>query len=469
VNFISYLLIQERKFLILLSILASLFIIPGISFIFSFPSFADEGIPSVRFSEIMYDLEGSDSGREWIEIFNFSQTETYDLSNWKLQEDETQHQLSDSGGGMSISPGTFVVIVDNPTTFQQDFPDFSGFLIDSSFSLNNSGETLVLKSTGEAGVLIDETSYSSSWGGTGNGNSIGLINSSWKETEPTPGSPNVLAVQSAGDNSSTQDNSGKKISFTSPATALSGKEFSIDVYLSNFDTGSFALKVLIGQDGKFIYGSTKGDSGWLTQNGKWLEMPKVSIGSSGSVRKEIFAKVDDDAASGNYLIAVSVAQKEDDGTFKTIWSTKDLLSKDLKVDAAPVSTGNISADTPTSHSIADLIGSSEDSNPKSGFEGEVLGIEDSSQEDGLNFYIILGFFGLLTGTFGLLIFKRLADERKELDGEDIGNITKDKGQGLKAGNKILRAHKNRKENQRNHKRNRARPKNLRHLNSNRIN
>jgi len=432
-----------------------------------FKSLANDDLPSVRISEIMYDLDGSDDGREWVEIFNFSQSETYDLLNWKFEENGIKHQLSDSEGGMKLPPGVFAVIADNPDLFRQDYPDFLGILINSSFSLSNTGETFLLRIGEDGEPSVDEISYDKSWGGSGNGKSIGLISDLWKETEPTPGAKNTL-VQSQESIYPSSDNDGKNISFTSPVSVFAGKEFSVTVNLSNFDIGSFALKILIGQDGKFIYGNTKGSSGWLTQNGKWAEMPQVSVGVSGSIKKEIFSKVDDDAKSGNYFITVSVAEKKDGGTYESVWSTKDLPSKTLKVTAVSVSSENTSGINTDSNSIAETV------DDKGGpiilaSVGEVLGEQDISREGGLNFYVILGVFGLLTGIFGLVVFKKLANERKEFDRENVRDIAKNKGKGLKPGNKVLRSHKKRKEDKGNHQRNRARPKNLRHLNSNRLN
>ena len=45
---------------------------------------------SVTINEIMYDLEGADTGREWVEVHN-SGSEAVDLLKWKFVEGGTNH------------------------------------------------------------------------------------------------------------------------------------------------------------------------------------------------------------------------------------------------------------------------------------------------------------------------------------------------------------------------------------------
>jgi len=132
----------------------------------------------------MYDLDGSDEAREWIEIFNNSST-TIDLADWKFYEAETNHKLK---GDVILSGGEYAVIVDNKETFLTDNPSCSGLIIESTFSLSNKGEYLAIK---DADLnIINEITYSSDWGANGNGKSLAKIDSQWVEAEPTPGDPN---------------------------------------------------------------------------------------------------------------------------------------------------------------------------------------------------------------------------------------------------------------------------------------
>ncbi|MBI2007530.1 MAG: lamin tail domain-containing protein, partial [Candidatus Blackburnbacteria bacterium] len=122
-------------------------------------------------NEIMYDLPGSDTDREWIEIYNKGSS-SIDLTNWRFQEGSTKHTLNSYQGGMILGPGNYAVIIDNPTGFLGDHGGFSGMIIDSSFSLSNTGENLGLLEGVDAVSLSDEVSYQSAWGAAGNGGSL---------------------------------------------------------------------------------------------------------------------------------------------------------------------------------------------------------------------------------------------------------------------------------------------------------
>jgi hypothetical protein len=139
-------------------------------------------------SEIMYDLaEGSDSGREWVEVYNESGT-AVDLADWKLFENSTNHGLKALGASV-LAPGAYAVIADNPDKFKNDHPSYAGLLFDSAFSLNNTGETLILRCCGKELSDVDTVVYSNEQGGAGDGASLSRSGSSWVSTDPTPGGP----------------------------------------------------------------------------------------------------------------------------------------------------------------------------------------------------------------------------------------------------------------------------------------
>lgn len=143
----------------------------------------------VFINEIMYDLkDGSDTGREWVEIFN-NGSESIDLTGWKFFEANTNHALTPVQGGSVIQPNGFVVIVDNSEKFLTDWPGFSGIIFDSSFSLSNTGEQIILRNSELAD--IDSVSYNSENGANGDGNSLQKIDGSWKSASPTLGVINI--------------------------------------------------------------------------------------------------------------------------------------------------------------------------------------------------------------------------------------------------------------------------------------
>jgi len=167
-------------------------------------------------SEIMYDLEGSDGGREWVEIHNNSAGEV-DISGWAFFENDVHHKLTSVMGDTTLSSGGYAVIADNAGAFLQDWPNFSGILFDSSFSLKNSGETIALRDSSK--VEIDAVTYSPDWGAGGDGNSLQLVSGSgnWGVEIPTPNGENGtgggVIVEQESENMTTSQESSGSISF----------------------------------------------------------------------------------------------------------------------------------------------------------------------------------------------------------------------------------------------------------------
>ncbi|MEX0917370.1 MAG: lamin tail domain-containing protein [Candidatus Paceibacterota bacterium] len=175
-----------------------------------FPLFA-----SVEITEIMYDAEGADEGREWIEIRNTSGSALI-LSEWKFFEGDTNHGLKLHQGNEEVAAGEYVVIVDSPSGFLADFPNYSGTLFDSSWgSLSNTGETLTIRDPELNDV--DSVTYSSEWGAQGDGNSLQKSGNEWIALAPTPGESNSQSI-SAEEDSGSSDSSGVTSSKGSPDT-----------------------------------------------------------------------------------------------------------------------------------------------------------------------------------------------------------------------------------------------------------
>ena len=156
---------------------------------------------NIIITEIMYDVDGTDTDREWIEIYNAGNT-SINLSTWKFQEAGTDHRLSIKLGSDILDPDGYAVIADSSDNFQEEYPSFNGTLFDSSWgSLSNTGEYLAI-SNGSS--IINELNYSSSWGGS-SGYSLELHDltlnnsneSAWNTSvthNGTPGYQNSLVV-----------------------------------------------------------------------------------------------------------------------------------------------------------------------------------------------------------------------------------------------------------------------------------
>ena len=81
----------------------------------------------VVFSEIMFDVPGSDYNDEFIEIYNLSDT-AVDLSGWQFSDSSSSDFLADAGMGLILSPKQYAVILDgsyfdNSATYDEIIPD----------------------------------------------------------------------------------------------------------------------------------------------------------------------------------------------------------------------------------------------------------------------------------------------------------------------------------------------------------
>ena len=151
---------------------------------------------SVYINEIMYDIDGSDDKKEWVEIYNDSADEI-NLKDWRFY-DGSNHILNEppanGGRGSLVLPAySYAIFSSDATTTVANSPAYSGAVIDTVMSLGNTSETL--KIIDASGAIIDAVSYNSSMGANGDGNSLQKINGVWSAKSPTFGYPNVSSAQ----------------------------------------------------------------------------------------------------------------------------------------------------------------------------------------------------------------------------------------------------------------------------------
>lgn len=170
--------------------LATLFI----TGLFVFPAAAEA---SVIINEIMYNPEGADSGREWVELYNEGESEVTIVGgsgsgSWRLV-DSSNHTITDPQGGvgrgtLTIPAQGYLVLASDPSTVMNEYSgDYA--VAKASLTLNNTGTTVSL--IDGSGKTVDSVTYSSSEGGSDNGTSLQLASDSWLQALPTPAAPNA--------------------------------------------------------------------------------------------------------------------------------------------------------------------------------------------------------------------------------------------------------------------------------------
>ncbi len=141
-------------------------------------NFAKAGIEDIVFSEIMYDLEGTDTAREWVEIYNkglepITIIEGSGEGSWRFN-DGSNHTLSLFQGSNVILPGGFAIIASDATTFVLE-TGFSGTVFDTVMSLKNTTGTISL-SADKGKTFFSEVTYQNTWGASGDGRTLEKIN-----------------------------------------------------------------------------------------------------------------------------------------------------------------------------------------------------------------------------------------------------------------------------------------------------
>ena len=170
----------------------------------------------IAITEVMYDPSGSDTGREWVEVQNVGGS-TINFTTWKFFEANVNHGIEQIDGYVAeLAANEYGVVVSDKTKFLLDFPNFSGKIFKSSFSLSNTGEALAFKN--DASVVSDEYLYDVTLGGAGDGNSL-QKSTAWIAAVPSPG---VATTGSGGTGGATTTSSGGETTINGTGPALTG-------------------------------------------------------------------------------------------------------------------------------------------------------------------------------------------------------------------------------------------------------
>lgn len=216
-------------------------------------------------NEIMYNPDGSDTGREWIEIFN-NGSETVNLTGWKLFEANVNHKINpaEEGGSLDLPANGFGIIVDNVTKFGENHPSFNGIVFDSAYSLSNTGESLIIRDSDLND--IDSVTYTSDWGADGDANSLQLVDNDWLATNPTMGSQNGLVENEDEEENNQNEESSNQTESNSPTSqqifADAGNDRNVIVGADSIFGGkAFGISNEPLQNARYIWSFGDGNSG----------------------------------------------------------------------------------------------------------------------------------------------------------------------------------------------------------------
>lgn len=138
---------------------------------------------SMTITEVMYNPVGSDTGREWVELYN-SGNKPVELEagqkGWRIH-DGANHIFADA---VVVPPGGFVLVANNPTTFKAQYGNTLS-VVKSALSLNNTSGTLSLVDAD--GEVVDTVSYTKSLGAFEDGMSLHRVGSTFAPGVPNPG------------------------------------------------------------------------------------------------------------------------------------------------------------------------------------------------------------------------------------------------------------------------------------------
>lgn len=148
-------------------------------------------------NEIMSNPTGDDSGREWIELYNNSES-SIDLIGLTVSiKGGSLIPVTPVSGGTSLPALGYAIIgstVTGSTKFLQDYPTYNGVLLKSAISLVNTGVTSVeLKVSGSS--LDTVPSYTAAK----EGSTYSLIDDGFESGIPTPGESNKGQISSSDD------------------------------------------------------------------------------------------------------------------------------------------------------------------------------------------------------------------------------------------------------------------------------
>ena len=169
-------------------------------------------------SEIMFD---PDDGNEWIEIYH-NGSEDIDVSALVVKDNFGADQITCCAGDctLAVQNYSYFVIFDLDTTF--NLTNNTYFCVDDKSIGNGLGNSEDVVELSMDNKTIDYVQYNNS---VHRGSSISLVNSSWRESIPTPWEPNFESRTAQEDNNESSEF--LELTYLLPAITYTGKEYGL--------------------------------------------------------------------------------------------------------------------------------------------------------------------------------------------------------------------------------------------------
>ena len=188
----------------------------------------------VVITEIMYDAEGSDAGKEWVEIYNNS-GDAINLNDYHFYEAGIHHGLV-SEDPIYVDPNEYAVIVQDVDLFKSEYGSNIS-LVKSSFSLSNTGEELAFSNKEKE--IVFSLSYSSEFGASGNTYTLNYGDGGWFESSASPGYDAGDSISIDSNSTSSKSNNKKPSSLLSERKTNSEKD---EFYTAHIEVSEPLLK-----------------------------------------------------------------------------------------------------------------------------------------------------------------------------------------------------------------------------------
>ena len=251
---------------------------------FIYPDYTQAAATDLIITEIMYDPAGSDTDHEWVEIYNAGADvvtiiDGSSTDSWRFN-DGSNHTLTFVQGNLTIPASGTAILASDAATFLTDHPGFTGTVLDTVMSLNNTSDTLKL-SPDKGASFFGELTYQNTQGGNGDGKSLEKINSAWQSSSADGGTPGVITTAVAPAPTPETPASPAPNPSSTPATAAPTAE------TKTFDPTKIKISELLpnpntGED-EFIEiwnsgGETANLEGWrLGDTAKIITLEKISL------------------------------------------------------------------------------------------------------------------------------------------------------------------------------------------------